>query len=156
VSATPTYSDAPKLAVDRAGIVHVAFMETTGGPFDRPSVRYARSRDRAASFESPRVLGDDAAYPSLAVDGRTVFVVSERMTDGRARGLAFTHSNDAGASFAAPRDVPQSVDLLGGTNGSHQGHLMRKLALEPHTIAVVNSSLALGRGSRVWLMRASR
>ena len=40
-----------------------------------------------------------------------------------------------------------------GFNGSHQGHLMDKLAVRDGAVAIVNSSLAAGRGSRVWLMR---
>lgn len=156
VAETPTYSDAPKLVVDRAGIVHVAFTETDGGPFDRPSVKYARSRDRAATFDAPRTLAADAAYPSLAIDGPEIVVVWERVRDGQARGLGFTRSRDAGDHFASAQDVPHSVDPAGGTNGSHQGQLMRKLALGARNVAVVNSSLAIGRGSRVWLMRALR
>lgn len=155
-SETPTYSDAPKLVVDRAGVVHLAFTETNGGPFDRPSIRYTRSRDRAATFESPRRLAVDAAYPSLAVDGRDVIIVWERERDEAARGLGYARSRDGGGHFTAAQDIPQSADPRGGTNGSHQGQLMRKVALQSRSIAVVNSSLALNRGSRVWLMRASR
>ena len=156
VAATRTYSDAPKLAVDAGGVIHVAFTETTGGPFDRPSVRYARSRNRGASFDAPRTLASHAAYPYLAVDGRDVFVAWERGTDSGARGLGFVQSRDGGSRFGAPEVIPHSVDPAGGTNGSHQGQLMKKLAVERRAITVVNSSLALGRGSRVWLMRASR
>lgn len=159
---TPTYSDAPKLAVDAGGVVHVAFAETSGGPFDRPSVQYARSRDRAATFEAPRTIAEGGGYPSLALDGRDVFIVWERMSDseanagGRARGLGFAQSRDGGAHFGAAQVIPHSVDPAGGTNGSHQGQLMKKLGVQPRAVAVVNSSLALGRSSRVWLMRAPR
>ena len=44
------YSDAPKIAVDRAGVLHLAFAESASGPFDRYSVRYARSSDGGASI----------------------------------------------------------------------------------------------------------
>lgn len=155
-STTPTYSDAPKVAVDRDGVVHLAFTETAGGPFDRPSVHYARSHDRGASFERPRTLADDAAYPSLAVDNRDVFISWEHVTSTGPRGLRVTYSPDGGARFLKTRVVPHSVDALGGTNGSQQGKLMRKLAVDDHAIAIVNSSLADGRGSRVWMVTASR
>jgi hypothetical protein len=50
--------------------------------------------------------------------------------------------------------VPGSVDRGGGTNGSHQGMLMQKLAVnDAGAVAIVNSSLARGDSSRVWLIR---
>lgn len=62
-------------------------------------------------------------------------------------------SQHFGARFAAPVTVPGSVDASGGTNGSHQGRLMRKLAVGGGRIAIVNSALAKGRHSRVWLVQ---
>lgn len=51
--------------------------------------------------------------------------------------------------------VPGSADPDGGLNGSYQGLLMQKLAVDDAgNIAIVNSALVDGRGSRVWLMRA--
>ncbi|MFL6713197.1 MAG: hypothetical protein ACJ8LN_09735, partial [Sulfurifustis sp.] len=62
-----------------------------------------------------------------------------------------------GQSFARPVVVPDSIDPGGGTNGSHQGLLMRKLAVNgAGAIAIVNSSLEPGRRSRVWLIRGER
>ncbi|HOC38325.1 MAG TPA: hypothetical protein PKJ77_03520 [Thermodesulfobacteriota bacterium] len=59
-----------------------------------------------------------------------------------------------GQTFTKPAVVPGSRDPAGGLNGSHQGLLMRKLALhEAGTIAIVNSSMKYGERSRVWLMR---
>jgi hypothetical protein len=50
--------------------------------------------------------------------------------------------------------VPGSLDASGGRNGSQQGLLMNKLAVNAHgTVAIVNSSLKPGEGSRVWLVR---
>jgi hypothetical protein len=149
VRATSSYSDAPSIAVDHDGVLHLAYTQGT-------SIHYARSRDRGDSFETPRTLANDAAFPSLVVDGDDVLVTWERMTPGGARGLGFTHAKDNGAHFAPPQLIPHSVDERGGTNGSHQGKLSRKLAVQPHVVAVVNSSLVPGRGSRVWLMRAPR
>jgi hypothetical protein len=48
--------------------------------------------------------------------------------------------------------VPGSRDPNGGTNGSHQGLLTRKMAAGAHGIAVVNSSLEPDARSRVWLL----
>jgi len=159
VAATPTYSDAPKLALDRAGTLHVAFAETTGGPFDRSTIRYARSRDRGRTFEPARTLSrgeGSASFPAIAVDARDrVVVVWEAavIADERPRGLAITTSHDGGRTFATPAPIPGSRDPRGGWNGSHQGHLMRKLALRDDTIVVGNSALAPGVSSRVWIIR---
>jgi hypothetical protein len=161
VATTAGYSDAPKLVADRHGTLHLAHAESAGGPLDRYRVRYARSRD-GRRFEPARVLssGDaGAGFPSLAVDERgTVHVVWEVYPDHRdpPRGLAIAMSSDGGDTFSAPALVPGSADPVGGGNGSFQGRLMRKLAVRGDTVAIVNSSLALGRGSRVWLMIGSR
>lgn len=158
VERTAGYSDAPKLVVDRHGTLHLAYAESAGGPLERYHVRYARSRD-GRSFEPARQLssrGEGAAFPSLALDERgTIHVVWEVYPDPSdlPRGLAIATSTDGGDTFTSPAIVPGSIDPSGGRNGSFQGRLMRKLAVHDDALAIVNSSLALGRSSRVWLMR---
>jgi hypothetical protein len=154
VANTTTYSDAPKLAFDRAGTLHVAFTETTGGPFDRPRIHHARSRDGGKTFEAPASVADSAAYPALAVDGAQVIVLWDVIEDDRdARGLGLAVSRDGGAHWTKTPALPYSRDPAGGTNGSHQGHLMNKLAVRDGAIVVVNASLAAGKASRVWMLR---
>ncbi|MGH8726219.1 MAG: hypothetical protein ACREU1_15295, partial [Burkholderiales bacterium] len=52
--------------------------------------------------------------------------------------------------------VPDSADPAGGWNGSGQGLLMRKLAVNRDgAVAIVNSSFLERQGSRVWLMRGN-
>ena len=148
---TPPYSDAPKLAVDARGTVHVAFA-------DGDRILYSRSGDGGRSFGSPRALSDSpAGFPSIAVDPHgNVVVLWERLRDGRPHGLGFAHSRDAGRSFAAPTVVPGSEPEPGAWNGSQQGLLAKKLALGADgAIAAVNSSLAPGARSRVWLIRGT-
>lgn len=94
VARTPTYSDAPKLVVG-GDILHVAFAETRGGPFEEARVMYARSVDGARTFTRPLAIGD-GAFPSLAVDGANVVVVFER---GKHE-LALARSSDGGAHFS--------------------------------------------------------
>ncbi len=163
VAATPGYSDAPKLAVDGKGTLHLVHAESQGGPQGRAHVRYLRSPDGGRSFEPARELskpvpgGAGAAYPHLAIEGERLAVAWEVMAGagGAARGMAYTVSADAGRSFSAPAAVPGSADPRGGVNGSSQGLLMRKLALNRRgDLALVNSSLEPGSRSRVWLMRA--
>jgi hypothetical protein len=165
VAPTPTFSDAPALAVDRDGIVHLAYAESAGGPLDAHHVRYARSRDRGRTFEVSRELSrpypegtTSAAFPALALDDRgAVHVLWEVYRDPRelARGLAIASSSDGGATFSAPARVPGTADPGGASNGSFRGRLTRKLAAAAGALAVVNSSLARGRGSRVWLVRGA-
>jgi hypothetical protein len=49
VSRTIGHSDAPKLALDSMGTLHLAWSESTGGPFGRSHVRYMRSTDLSKS-----------------------------------------------------------------------------------------------------------
>jgi hypothetical protein len=153
-----TYSDSPKIAVAADGIVHLVYAESADGPFDRYSVRYTRSADGARSFEPSRAISNmNAGFPSLALDARgRVHVLWELFHEHRhrPRGLGFAASGDAGRRFGAPVLVPGSADEAGHWNGSHQGLLMKKLAVNGDgAIAVVNSSLKEGERSRVWLIR---
>lgn len=166
IAPSKAYSDAPKLAVDSAGVVHLVFAESTGGPFAGYQIRYTRSTDGARSFQPPREISRpmpdsfvSAAFPALSVDGGgRLYVLWELFADARQlpRGLALALSSDGGATFTKPAVVPGSVDAEGGFNGSNQGLLMKKLAVNRSgTVAVVNSSLKPGSHSRVWLMRGS-
>jgi hypothetical protein len=164
VARTGSYSDAPKLAVDSKGVLHVVHAESAGGPFDRYHVRYARSLDRGRTFEPGRDISkphpdgaDSAAFPALALDVHgSMHVLWELFARGAAhpRGLAIVHSRDEGLTFTVPVLVPGSSDPAGGSNGSQQGLLMRKLAANgAGELAVVNSSLKAKETSRVWLVR---
>lgn len=158
VEPSRTYSDAPKIAVDRAGRVHLVWAESSGGPFERYRVRYTRSTDGAHSFPRSRAVSEvGGAFPSLALDAEDGVYVSWELFDHprhRPRGLGFAFSRDGGGSFTRPGVVPQSADRPGRWNGSFQGLLMKKLAVNAGgAIAVVNSSLEDGNASRVWLIR---
>lgn len=149
VATSKGYSDAPKLAVDAAGVLHVVYSE-------RQRVLYSRSTDGGRSFAAPRdISGRNAAFPDLSLDGKgNLYVLWEHFPDGRERprGLALAVSTDGGATFTQPILVPDSAGA--GSNGSLQGLLMRKLAVNRHgALAVVNSSFDEEEGSQVWLMR---
>jgi hypothetical protein len=151
VHRSQAYSDSPKLALDPAGTLHVAWSEAN-------RILYARSTDGARGFEPPRdVSGSGAGYPSLALAGKSVFVLWERMAERgrRPQGLALAVSVDGGNAFAQVDDLPAMTDG-GAPNGSFQGLLMKKLAVNARgEIAVVNSSLRDGERSRVWLVRGA-
>lgn len=145
VAPSKSYSDAPKIAVDGGGRLHLVYAEN-----DR--ILYARSPDGTA-FERPRdISGAGAGFPSLGVDGAgNVYVLWERYPDRETpRGLSLALSTNGGDSFDAS-EVPRSANA--GRNGSLQG-LTDKLAVSREgAIAVVNSSFQEGRRSRVWLTR---
>ena len=162
VAPSKGHSDAPKLAVDAGGMVHLVYAESSGGPFDRYRVRYTRSADGGRTFEMPRDISEameqSAAYPCLGVDakGRLV-VIWEMYPDYRQlpRGLGLAFSGDGGRSFSPPSAVPASLDAMGSFNGSRQGLLMKKLAVNgAGAVAIVNSSMQRGHHSRVWMIRA--
>ena len=148
------YSDAPKLSVDSQGTLHLVYGESERGLFAGRHVRYARSTDGGRSFEKPRnISGADAGFPSLGTDAKeNVYVLWERFAGEtlRPRGLGTAVSRDAGRTFKAMQ-VPDSAGS--GWNGSLQGLLARKLAVSSQgAVAVVNSTIDEGAGSRVWLM----
>jgi hypothetical protein len=150
VARTAGYSDAPKLAVDTQAAVHLVFG-------DAQRILYARSEDGARSFTRPRdISGRSGAFPHMSVDERgRLYVAWEIATDARhrPRGLGMAVSRHRGRDFSSGT-VPNSADASGAPNGSFQGLLMRKLAVNRSgQVAVVNSSLLDGQRSRVWLIR---
>ena len=150
-ASTPGYSDAPKVAVDARGALHLVYGEDT-------RVWYTRSTDGAQTFDRPRpISGRGGGFPALALDGNGhVYALWERFPSGarRPRGLELAVSRDGGQRFTPGTEVPRSADR--GWNGSSQGLLMKKLAVGADgAIAIVNSALAPGTRSRVWLMRAT-
>lgn len=150
VAKSSAYADAPRLAVDAHGVVHLAYHQAL-------NVLYTRSRDAGRRFEGARRISErGATFPALALDGSGgVFMLWERSggEGERPRGLGLAVSRDGGASFTA-QVVPQSAGE--GWNGSSQGLLMQKLAVNGDgNVAIVNSSLQPGKRSRVWLIRGA-
>ncbi len=164
VFASDGHADAPKVAVDSKATVHLVYAESPTGPFDRYHIRYTRSDDGARTFDKPREISgplpenfESANFPALSVDAEdNLYVLWELFPDRRdwPRGLGFTISTDAGRTFAPPLIIPRSADLALGRNGSRQGLLMRKLAVNAAgAIAVVNSTFKTGKSSHIWLFR---
>lgn len=146
VGARAARADAPRLALDGGGRLHLVYMEQAGK--QPAAIRHARSDGPELAFGTPRTLsagGEAAKAPHLAADAHgRVHIAWES-----AQGLRY--SPDAGT--VVPVTVPHSGPDAGGRQGSQQGLLGRKLAAGDGMLALVNSSLAPGRGSRVWLMR---
>lgn len=158
------HADAPKLAIDHNGTLHLVYAESPNGMFRQSHVRYTRLQPGAESFDEPRdITGKhrnefaSVGFPALSVDGEnSVYVIWELYPSlrGRPHGLGITHSPDAGDTFAAPAIIPGTDDRDLGFSGSQQGLLMRKLAVnDAGAIAVVNSFFNDGEESRVRLIR---
>ena len=161
---TAGHSDAPKLAFDGRGTLHLVHAESRGKPSTPAAIRHLRSSDGGRSFgpareiSSPLPAGSTgAAYPALGIDARGRVVVAwELLRESSPHGLAIAVSDDDGLQFGPPRMIPASADPAGGFNGSTQGLLMRKLAVRADgEIAVVNSAVKIGSHSRVWLLRGA-
>ncbi|MFW5925216.1 MAG: sialidase family protein [Myxococcota bacterium] len=162
---TRGHSDAPKLAVDAEGTLHLVHGESPTGMHGRYRVLHLRLNDEGEALGEARVISgphgerEGAHFPSIALDGDDrVYVVWEHYPDfaKRPRGLGFTLSTDRGARFAPPAIVPGTGERLPGPNGSRQGLLSRKLDVSTAgTVGVVNSGFDPGRASRVRLVRGT-
>lgn len=155
-------SDAPKIAVDSQGTIHLVYGESAASPFERYHIGYSRSNDGGRMFEVPREISTpqpahfkSANFPALSLDDAdNLYIIWELFPSRRtySRGLGFVYSNDRGSTFGLPSVIPGSMDPTHGVNGSQQGLLMRKLAVNgAGASAVVNSTFKKGEMSRIWL-----
>ncbi len=158
------HADSPKLAVDRAGILHLVYAESAEGRGGGYRLHYANSPEGEYDFAPPREIAarpdeeiDSVHFPALHLDGSdNLYVLWELFPDRRRRpqGLGLTYSTDGGRHFAPPTVVPGSADPEFGRNGGLQGLLMNKLAVNRQgTLAVVNSTFQPDETSRIWLFR---
>jgi hypothetical protein len=158
VGRSGSHSDAPSIAVDGKGAVHLFYSEGGGGRNGSPAVYYSRKPKEQSDFEAPRRLSERAGSPRASVDVRDRILVGWEMYPDdearRPRGLAFTYSSDGGDRFAPAAPVPGLAPPRRGVNGSQQGMLGDKLDVgRTGTIAVVNSTFVLGEASEVLLVR---
>lgn len=114
------HADAPKIAVDGEGTVHLVYAESPAGPLDRYRIRYARSTDDGRTFENPSEISDPHAeayesvnFPGIGLDREdNLYLLWHLFPDRgfRPRGLGFSFSRDGGRTrsrrlpwFPAPR-----------------------------------------------------
>lgn len=161
-------ADAPALAVGREGTLHLAWAESPPGREGGGRVRYARAPAGGDGFREPVTVAgpgpgpdgtalESVGFPSLALDGEgDPWLAWELYPEGgdRSRGLGLAASEDGGTSFGPTAVVPGTADPAFSVNGSLQGLLMRKLAVNGlGDVAVVNSAFEYGEASRVRLVR---
>lgn len=163
VADTAGHADAPKLAVDGDGTVHLVYGESPAGPRQRYDVHYTRSTDGGATFADPRVISgdirspyDNINYPGLRVDGTDNLYVLMHLAAGagkRPRTLALAWSTDGGRTFGPPSPLPGFTEPARGITGSLQGYLVRKLDVnDAGTVAIANSTFMPNEGSRIRLV----
>ena len=155
------YADAPKIAVDGVGTLHLSYSVSRDAFFGPHQVRYTQSK-RQGGWETPRVIAGPpatshgAGFPALALDrAGTIHLVWEHHPEpgGSAQGLGFARSRDGGASFSPARLVPGTSPMELGVNGSRQGKLTRKLDVGVSgLLAVVDSRFREGERSVVRLI----
>ncbi|MEZ4600099.1 MAG: sialidase family protein [Syntrophotaleaceae bacterium] len=161
---TDGHADAPKLAVDDRGTVHLVYAESPGGPLKAYHIRYTRLPQGEGDFEQPRQIAvpegtrwESMNFPSLSLDGKgNPYIIWELFPKpvGYPKGLGFTFSRDGGQTFASPRDIPGTGDPALGTGGGRQGLLMKKLAVNDQgAIAVAHSTFKRNQSSHVWFLR---
>lgn len=164
VATSDGHADAPKLAVDSTGTVHMTYAESPTGPLRQYRIQYTRAPDESSSFRTPTVVSsrqpdtyESAHFPYMrAGPSGTLHVLWELYRDsrGRPRALGYTHLRDRDSTFAPASVVPGSADSENGFNGSQQGLLMEKLAVnDAGELAVVNSTFKRGEASHIWLYR---
>lgn len=165
VEPNDNYSDAPTLAIDASGVVHLAFAESDGGPFGRYHLRIARSDDGGRSFgrvaqASGPLPGPYASvgFPELKIDrlGRLHLLAHLFSPDRpRPQAIGLMTSDDGGRRFGRLALVPGNAVCGDEVLGSQQGLLVQKLAVHPDgELAVANGSLLPDTRSRVWVQFA--
>lgn len=157
VGASEGHSDAPTLAVDDNGTVHLAYAESAGGPHAQYDVRYSRRTKDKSEFEAPRSIAGsgNAHFPQLAAAAGRVHLLWDHYEGDGAypRALLLIQSSDGGATFSKPERVFSSPAKT--FSGSQQG-LASKLAVSSSgELAIVNSTFRPKQSSEVWLVRPS-
>ncbi len=157
------HADAPKIAVNSKGVIHLVYAKSPEGLFGPYHIRHNKSYDGGQVFEKSKKIsrGMDRkkfvseSFPMLDIGGDDRLYVIWEIFPAHTRnshGLGFTFSINGGQSFAPTSVIPNSADPTLGVNGSQQGLLMSKLdANGAGTIAVVNSTFLINEGSYIWL-----
>ena len=161
--ASSGHADAPRIAIDNLDTLHLVFGDSPAGLSGPYRIRYTCAHGADGAFLPPMTIASAAGvslnFPNLSVDRSGRFFVTWQTASSAevpSRGIGFTISRNRGRSFAPAEIVPRSDDPRLGVNGSQQGSLMTRLAVNSEgTLAIVNSTCASGRSSRIWLWRRS-
>ncbi|WP_018861501.1 MULTISPECIES: hypothetical protein [unclassified Thioalkalivibrio] len=160
---TPGHADAPSLAVDDEGTVHLAFgaipandLEDYRQPYHR-RLHITQADADTLEFTPPTQLDADdwpGGFPTLARSNERLYLIWQRYqhpTD-RPYGLAFTHAPLDTLAFAPVEPVRGTVDRP--YSGGLQGQLKRRMAANAAgEIAIAQSRFVPGSHSDILLIR---
>lgn len=105
------FSDAAEIAIDAKGVLYIVNDDTTTNP-NNADINFSVSTDGGARFEDRSAIAKDGAFPSIATDGKNLFVGFSNIADPRALpSVGFVYSTDSGKSFTR-KDIPNSNDQL--------------------------------------------
>jgi hypothetical protein len=164
VSETGGHSDAPKIAADEMGRIHLVYAEGDGLLSSRYEIYYTRKQRSDGSFMGPRKVSSlhsgqirSAAFPDIAINRNGgIYLLWELYPDRghHSRGLGYAYSVNGGADFSNPALIPGSSDPEYGVNGSRQGSLMSKLSVnDAGSITVAHSTFKRDESSHIWIFR---
>ena len=163
IAAGDGHADAPALAADGDGRLHLAYAYSADPGGAHYGVRHAVAEPDSRVGAPETGAGSEttgAHAPALAVAGAgVVHLLWERFPEPGQRPLGLGHAlwSEAAGGFSPATIVPGTADAELGFNGSQQGLLMRKLAAgDDGAVAVVNSRFREGEDSQVRLFLGSR
>ncbi len=105
------FSDAAEIAIDAKGAIYIVNDDTTTNP-NNADINFSVSTDGGARFEDKSAIAKDGAFPSIATDGKNLFVGFSNIADPRALPtVGFVYSTDGGKSFTR-KDIPNTKDQL--------------------------------------------
>lgn len=105
------FSDASEMALDANNTLYVVNDDTTNNP-DNADINFSVSADRGATFQDKGSIAKDGAFPSIATDGKNLFVAFWDIVSNKVTPTGFVYSTDGGKTFTR-KDIPNSGDAYG-------------------------------------------
>lgn len=167
---TKDFLDAPSIAVDKRGAVHLVFSQSPHRFSTQSEIYYSKLKPGEEKFSKPiRISGITngwarSGYPKIAVDNNNIYVLWELFMNREfsPSGLSFIYWN-------LQKGKPLQTDKLNfsvirdgrndglGINGSLQGMLSDKMAVsQTGKIVIVNSTFNENVSSHIWLYRSKK
>ncbi len=102
------FSDAAEVAIDDKNTLFVVNDDTSINT-DNADINFSVSTDGGATFQDKGSIAKDAAFPSIATDGKNLFVAFWDILNPRALpAVGFVYSIDGGQNFTR-KDIPNTT-----------------------------------------------
>ncbi|MCS7197118.1 MAG: exo-alpha-sialidase [Candidatus Bipolaricaulota bacterium] len=109
LSSNPGFSDAPQVAVTDDGKVHIVWDDTTGTANVDDFYTSCTRQGNVLSCALARSIAKDGAFPTLATDGKVLYMPYRNTPGGRTAGVGFSCSTDGGATWLPAYELPGSA-----------------------------------------------